>query len=154
MTENDEKTFTQSELNDLVGSARVKAREKAEEEFNQRLADKEKDATETALKKQDKWQELAEQYEQKVLELEPMEARVESFNEVITTMVDDLLKVFGDSAVKAVEMLDDPLARLNWLNANKDLFESAEGASLGSPRAPKAKSGKKSSPFKVSKLSL
>jgi hypothetical protein len=139
MSDNDTVTFTneQQELvNRLVGEARVKAREKAVEDYKIEAEKLAKDAEHEKLIEEEKFKELAETFEAKVRELEPFKAQAERFDSVIEVMLEKRFKELGEAAKKAVEMLDNPLAKLEWLEANASLF-TAKNDSIGTPIAPK-----------------
>jgi hypothetical protein len=122
----------QEHINHLIGQARVKARQQAQAE----LEEKQQEARKQALKDGEKWKDLAEQHEQRIAELEPMAERVEKFNEVMQKQLVSLYETLGERAKKAVEVFSDPLTKLQWLNENKDLFKPNGGAQ-GTPRLPK-----------------
>jgi len=136
---NEEAQFTeaqQAKINELVGQARVKAREKAEIDFKAQ-AEKNTSAAERAnLAAQEEWQKLAAQHEARVKELEPFEAEAKAYRELVAGMLKDKVKALGDVARKAIAGLPESLTdldKLNWLNQNTSLFEGGPGDGVGTP---------------------
>jgi hypothetical protein len=139
----EERTFTQDDLNKFIGEARIKAREQARAEFEAQAA-KDKEATERqALEAKQQWQELAGRHEGRVKELEPLEAEVEAYRGLVATMLADRVKALGEGAKKAVEALPGTLSdleKLAWLNSNEELFQVAQpGDGVGTPHRKKGK---------------
>jgi hypothetical protein len=122
-----EKTFSESyvkELRDEAASWRKKLRELEADAEKRQQADA--DAAKAKLKEQEKWRELAEASEAKLQELEPLQAKVTQFEALVTEMLEARLTEFGDAGKKAVEALPEGLSdldKLNWLNANVELFK-------------------------------
>ena len=120
----------QAYLDKLIGKARSEGRESAKKELETAQSKAAQLAEEQRLKEQAEWQKLAETHEAKAKELEP---QVTSLSEKVTayeTVINDLLtakiKALGDVAKRAVENLPgapDALAKLQWLNANENLFK-------------------------------
>jgi len=137
-------TFSEEQqafVDDLVGKARVKAREKAEAEFTVQTA-KDKDAAEqAALVAEKKWQELAQKHEARVKELEPFEASAKAYNELVENMLKDKIKTLSEAGKKAITALPDSMTaseKLAWLSANEELFQ-ATGDGVGTPARATAK---------------
>lgn len=139
----EEKTFTQEELNTLIGEARIKAREKAKSEFSAQSTKDKEAAERSMMASKEEWQKLAATHEARVTELEPLEQRVQAYETVIDGMLVAKVKELGDNAKKAVAGLPEamsPLGKLEWLNDNSNLFESIEpivGTPKGGERPPK-----------------
>ncbi|MDY7078018.1 MAG: hypothetical protein SXV54_13970 [Chloroflexota bacterium] len=137
MTE--EVVFTQEQqalVDKLVGEARVKAREKAKTEFEAAQATANEEAEREKLAAGEEWQKLASTHEARVKELEPLEAQVKAYGEVIAGMLKDKVESLGNNAKKAIEGLPETMTdldKLNWLNKNEGLFQ-AESASVGTPK--------------------
>ena len=131
----DEKTFSQEELNKLVGEARVKARELAKSEM-EAVYKKEKEVeTSKSLKEAAEWETLAKSLEVRVGELEPLTAQVEGFNKLVEKMLAERIKSLGEGAKTAVGALPEtmtPMQKLDWLTANAELFQM-QGDGVGTP---------------------
>lgn len=116
-----------------IGLARIKAREVAEAKFAQAA----NDAEQAKLEADQNWQKLADMQSARVKELEPLEAQVKAYTALIDGLLKDKIKDLGDAAKKAVEALPEALSavdRLNWLNANEELFaEGSASHSVGTP---------------------
>ena len=136
MSEN-EKLFTQEELNKLVGDARVKAREKAEADAKAQAAKDKDEADQAALVAQQQWKTLAEQHGARVKELEPLVKQVEGYEELVKGLLKDAVEALGDSAKTAVNGLPKSmtaLEKLTWLHQNPGLFQvSGRPSRVGTP---------------------
>jgi hypothetical protein len=127
--------LTQEEVNQLVGNARVKARTQAQAEFDEAKAKATADAQRKALKEKEQWEQLATTTESRVRELEPLEAKVKAYDELIAGILKDRVAALGERAKTAVDALPDgmdDLAKLEWLNKNVTLFQG--GDDVGTPR--------------------
>jgi hypothetical protein len=123
-------TLTQAELQKRIDDS-LKDRLDREREKANKLAEKaRKEAEANALKENEQFKTLAEQYEGRVKELEPQAARVEALESVITGLLEGRLKELDPTAKDAVADLptDDPLVKLQWLNKH--------GARYAKPAAP------------------
>lgn len=136
-----EVTFTaeqQEFVDKLVGDTRIKARTKAEAD-QAALAAKEAEETNRAnLAAQEEWQKLATTHEARVKQLEPLEAQVKAYDELIVGMLKDRVKALGDAAKKAVDALPEAMTaldKLNWLNKNEGLFQGGSDG-VGTPKRP------------------
>lgn len=126
-------------VDELVGTARVKAREKAQSDFEAQTAKAKTDSEKAALAAEQKWKELAEVHAARVQELEPLSAQVQAYTTLIEGMLKDRMKALGDAAKKAVGALPEamsPLEKLSWLNQNEALFK-ASGDGVGTPPRPR-----------------
>ena len=146
--EKDGGTFTpeQQKLFDKrIGEARVKARELAKAEFEQAAKDATADAERKELAASAEFEKLAQMHADRVVELEPYEVEAKAYRELITKMLKDQVSVLGDAAKTAVKALPESLTdidKLNWLNANQELFE-ASARRVGTPaKRKKPKTGK------------
>lgn len=144
----DKVTFTEEQqafIDDLVGKARTKARDKAQADATAQTT-KDKDAAEqAALVAEKKWQELAGRHEARVRELEPFEASAKAYEKLVATMLEDKIEALGETAEKAVKALPGSMTatdKLAWLKENEELFQVA-GDGVGTPGRPKPKPGKK-----------
>ena len=144
----DKVTFTdeqQAFVDDLVGKARTKARDKAQADATAQTTKDREAAEQAALVAEKKWQELATKHEARVKQLEPFEASAKKYDELILDMLKKKIEAFGEAAKKAVEALPKSMLvvdRLAWLDANEELFQVA-GDGVGTPGRSKAKPGKK-----------
>lgn len=133
-------TFTEEQqafVDELVGKARVKAREKAEAEFTAQANTSAAEAEEARLKAEKQWETLAANAQAKVKELEPYQAEAVAYRELISGMLKDKVKALGDDAKKAVAGLNmSDLDKLNWLNANENIFRPV-GDGVGTPHRTK-----------------
>jgi len=130
-----EKLFTQKQMNDLVGKARVKAREKAESDAKTKADADKATAEQASMVAKQEWKALADQRQARIAELEPLEAQVKAYEGLIAGMLKDRVKELGETAQKAVGALPEsmsPVERLAWLETNIDLFP-ATGAEVGTP---------------------
>ena len=135
----------QARVNELVGAARVKARDQAKADFEAAQAKAKEEAEKTTLAAEAKWQELAQKHEARATELEPFETEAKAYRKLVTTMLKDRVKELGEDAKKAVDALPSTLTdldKLAWLNTNAELFE-VTGDGVGTPNRPKPKSGGK-----------
>lgn len=142
----------QTEVNRLVGEARVKAREKATTEAEAKTAKEQEEAKQAAMAAQAQWQELAETRDARIKELEAYEPRVKAYEEKLDGMLKDTIESLGDAAKNAVEGLPESMTaieKLNWLNKNEGLFK-ADGDGVGTPGRPKTK---KKGKIKASEIS-
>ena len=125
----------QAFVDDLVGKARTKARDKAvADAIAQTTKDKEA-AEQAALVAEKKWQELASKHEARVKQLEPYEASAKAYDELVAKMLEDKVKELSEAGKKAVKALPDSMTateKLAWLNANEGLFQAA-GDGVGTP---------------------
>lgn len=135
----------QAFVDKLVGEARVKARELAKAEFDKDAA-KAKDTTDkAALAAQQQWQTLAQQHEARAKQLEPLEAQVKVYEEMVADMLKAEVKRLGDAAKKAIDALPAGMTaveKLDWLNKNEGLFQVATGQGVGTPGRPVSPSPK------------
>ena len=131
----------QAFVDKLVGDARVKAREKAQSDFEAKLQAEKEAAERQAMVDQAKWKELAESSSAKLQELEALAPQLEKYEGLIADMLQSKVKALGDSAQKAVEALPESMGaveKLEWLSKNVELFQAA-GDGVGTPKRPKQK---------------
>lgn len=137
-------------IDKLIGSARVKARELAKAEFEAAAEDATAETERKELAASAEFEKLAQMHATRVTELEPFEAEATAYRTLITGFLKDRVKVLGDAAKKAVGALPEGLSdldKLNWLDANQELFsvEGPSGARVGTPaRKKKSQTGKDS----------
>ena len=152
----DEKTFTQDEVNKLVGDARVKARAKAESDASDKAAKDRETAEQAALVAKQEWQTLADQRKERISELEPLEAQVKAYEDLVAGMLKDQVKEHGEAAQKAVGALPESMTaieKLAWLNKNIDLFKATTGGGVGTPSIPtRSRTSEKDEPRRVTSL--
>ena len=129
----------QKYVNDLVGQARIKARQKAEEDA--------KAAIEAAKQQAEAEAAQAEQ-------VEALQGQIKAYDAVITGLLEARLAEFGEAAEKAVEVLPDSLTKLNWLNANAGLFQAPAGDGVGTPGKPNPTNTDDTKPGKLSRLPI
>ena len=135
----------QEHINKLVGDARVKAREVAEAQYKADQVKAKEDSEKAALAADQKWQELAAKHEARATELEPLQAQVETYQKMVGRMLRERIKDLGDAAKKAIEGLPEGMAaleKLDWLNRNEGLFQSA-GDGVGTPQGKKKSQAQK-----------
>jgi hypothetical protein len=131
----------QAVVDELVGKARTKAREKATAEQEAITAKAKKDAETAALVENQKWQELAETSQERIKALEPLEQKVKAYEEMVVEMLKGEVKKYGDSAAKALNDLPgttSAIEKLEWLKKNQELFQ-VSGDGVGTPGRPKTK---------------
>ncbi len=125
----DEVTFDEAQqelVNKLVGEARTSAREKAKVEQDALTLKAKGEAERAALVEKEEWQKLAQQHEGRVKELEPLEAQVKAYGELIAGMLKNRLKDLPKEFKKMYDTIPgEPtdLEKLDWLNTNEELFE-------------------------------
>jgi len=129
------KTFTQEEVNDIVGKRLVREREKIATEQRVAAGKTQQDT----LAAEAKWKELADLHQARIAELESFEVKAKAYQEIVKGMLKAKVKSLGETAKKAVEGLPesmDETAKLAWLNENAALFEVV-GDGVGTPYRPK-----------------
>ena len=143
-------TLTQEKINQLIGEARVKAREDALAEVEATNAAAAKKAREDALLENEQFKELAEQRSAEVTELttrvttlsgerDDAKADLERANQALKTYLDDLEKDLAvTDAVKELLEGKSVVDRLEWLTKHR--------ASLKKEDAPKKREGIAPSP--------
>ena len=125
----------QAYVDGLVGTARVKARDKANAESAATQTKATDDAAKATLAADAKWEALNAVNEARVKELEPFEAKAKEYDEMVEDMLKTKVKSLGETAGKAIKGLPDGLSvasKLKWLNANEELFQSV-GGGVGTP---------------------
>lgn len=137
-----EKKFTQADLDAIIQKRLARAEEKQKEAIQaaSTLAEQE------TLAAEKKWQELAGVHEARVKTLEPLEAQVKVYQEMVGGMLKDRVKALGDAAKTAVAGLPksmSALEKLNWLSKNEGLFEAGTSR-IGTPAKRKAQRKDKS----------
>ena len=143
----DEKTFTQEELNEIIGERLARERKKFEAE---------RDEIEESIRSELRANELAEQNNYKELyeqaNVEQMKGRVEKFNKYVEQVLAKTVENLGERAEKAISHFDDPLDKLSWLEENKELFKP-QGDGVGTPSESKErKTGKQEYNFRFPTL--
>lgn len=139
--EGQERTFTQEEVNDIVGKRLLREREKAEAEFQAKANSSAAEAEATRLKAEKQWETLAANAEARVRTLEPLEAQVKAYAELISGMLKDRVKALGDTAKKAVAGLPESMSaleKLDWLSKNEALFQDTGTFTVGTPAGRKS----------------
>lgn len=134
----DEVTFDEAQqalFDKTAGEIRKKVREQVTAEYKAQAEKDKAEAERNTLAAGEKWQELAEQHAARVGELEPLEAQVKAYQEVVEEMLKNRVKEFGDAAKVAVKALPKSLTnleKLNWLNKNQELFDAGPSM-VGTP---------------------
>ncbi len=126
-------------VDELVGTARVKARDVAKTQFETEQVKMKEDSEKAAMAANQEWQELAKKHGARVTELEPLQAQVETYKKLVGKMLRDRVKELGDAAKQAVDGLPDgmtALDKLAWLTKNEGLFKST-GDGVGTPQGKK-----------------
>jgi len=154
MSEN-EKLFTQEELNKLAGTVRDEGRKKGYADAKAEAAKDKEAAEQAALEAQQQWKTLAEQRGARVTELEPLVKQVEGYEELIKGLLKDAVEALGDAAKTAVNGLPKSMTaieKLDWLHKNEGLFQPT-GGGVGTPnRQTKSPVNVKSEPRRVQRL--
>lgn len=138
-TQDDVTEFTDEQqrfIDKLVGSARIKSREKATQDAQVAQAKIASEAEQTKLEADENWKKLVEMHAGRVAELEPYEVEAKAYRELIESMLKDRVKALGETAKKAVAALPKSLTaleRLNWLNQNEALFGTESTPRVGTP---------------------
>jgi hypothetical protein len=117
---NDDKKFTQAELD-----AHIKARLDQAQRTAEAKAQKDREAAEAkALEEQSKFKELADQRAAKIAELEPLEIQLKEANDALTAA---LGRERQDLPAHITSLLDDktPAAQLTWIAANREAIGKA-----------------------------
>ena len=125
----------QEKVNELVGEARIKERNKAQSDFDAQTSKAQEEAARAALVDGEQWQKLATEHESRVKALEPLEAKVAAYDKVFTDMLTKRVKSMGDAAKKAIDALPKSmgdLEKLEWLQTNEALFQE-KGGPIGTP---------------------
>lgn len=129
-----EKTLTQAEVNELIGKVRKEARDRARKEFETELEASKKLADQEKLKENQEYKELSEQLKEQVGNLEPLQAQVDRYLEIMQGVLKYEMEGLSDEAKQAIDGLPgDVTSKLEWLQANKQLFVVEQGDGVGSP---------------------
>lgn len=141
MTKSDERVFNQAEVNELVGKARVEARERSEKEFETKFANDKRDAEVTRLAEQEDWKALADERGKQLTELDSYKGQAEQYAVTIQAVLDSMLEELGEDAKKAVKAMPGNVTeKLDWLTANKGLFNNVgDGVGSSAPIKDKKK---------------
>lgn len=84
------------------------------------------------LKEQGEFKALAEQYATRISELEPLEAKVERYETIITGMLENQREGLPEYVTQLLDKMD-PVEQLSWLTENKARF-SQQPAEPAQPR--------------------
>lgn len=119
-----EARFTQADLERIIGERLTQERNKAAKAAEKQAAELEK----KQLAENAKWQELAEKTQAELAATKADAERLERVSAVVTAMYETRLKSLPAPLRKAVESLpvSDPLDRMQWLDANEQLFSQAQ----------------------------
>lgn len=137
--------YTKEEMENIVRDRLERDRKMREKEQEKRAAELEK----KQLAENAKWQELAEKTQAELAATKADAERLERVSAVVTAMYETRLKSLPAPLRKAVESLpvQDPLDRMQWLDANEQLFAQAQavpdinaGSGGGSKPSPGAAS--------------
>ena len=116
--------YTKDEMESIVRDRLERDRKLREKEQEKRAAELEK----KQLAENAKWQELAEKTQAELAATRADAERLERVSAVVTAMYETRLKSLPAPLRKAVESLpvQDPLDRMQWLDANEALFTQAQ----------------------------
>ena len=160
-SDKDKTTFTAAQqklVDELVGKARIKARELAKADIEAQQTKAKADAAQADLVAKQEWRKLLAVSQARVKELEPLEAQIRAYEELIEGMLKDTLETLGEAAKKAIGALPKSMAaieKLNWLHQNEGLFQATGGGGIGSPkRSVKKEPTTKVKPGEISSFSL
>lgn len=137
-------TFTpeqQEHINAMLKKEREEARKQAQKDYEAKQKAAQDQAEQERLKQQQEWQTLAQQHEAKVNELAPqlesLTDQLKEYRKMAETILEAEITALGAAAKTAVDNLPgkpDALAKLQWLNANKSLFQPAQPATPPQPQ--------------------
>ena len=133
----DERTFSQEDVNRVIGERLMRAKNKWETDLEAAKTKATKDAETARLAEQQEYKKLADQYQARIGELEPLEGRMQAYVEAVDTLLAAKLKELGQPAQTAVDNLPgdpDALQKLAWLNANNALFAKTSLPDIGADR--------------------
>lgn len=116
--------FTQADLERIIGERLTQERSKAAKLAEKQAAELEK----KRLAENAEWQQLAEKTQAELATIKADAERLERVSAVVTAMYETRLKSLPAPLRKAVESLpvQDPLDRMQWLDANESLFAQAQ----------------------------
>ncbi|MHC4397546.1 MAG: hypothetical protein ACYS1A_18035 [Planctomycetota bacterium] len=115
----------------LIRSLRSEAQQRRESneamqaELDKLKADNDK-AEEKRLQENQEWQKLAEQREEKIKEIMPKLERIELLENALNATVEAKLKGIPEDMHSLLMHLDDPLAKLEWLNENAEKLKKSK----------------------------
>jgi len=119
----------------------VKAREKAQADFQTQAQAKATEDEKVKLAESQQFKTLAEKLQAQVNETTPRLERLTAYQEAVKELLKERVKELGDAAKTAVDNLPgepDELAKLQWLTKNAGLFQgTTTGGGVGTPRGPK-----------------
>ena len=144
-------------VDELVGTARTKAREKAQADHDIKTSNDKVAAEQAAMVADKKWQELYETSEAKLGTLKTLEKKVEAYEGMVAVMLKERVKSLGEGAIKAVGALPESMSaieKLEWVEKNKELFQG-KGDGVGTPgRTTKKAPDKTTKQEPISRYSL
>ena len=116
--------FTQADLERIIGERLTQERSKAAKLAEKQAAELEK----KRLAENAEWQQLAEKTQAELATIKADAERLERVSAVVIAMYETRLKSLPAPLRKAVESLpvQDPLDRMQWLDANEQLFAQAQ----------------------------
>ena len=135
-----EATFNDAQqryIDKLLGKVRIEAHDRVKAEIEREQQKATKDAETARLAEQQEYKKLADQYQARIGELEPLEGRMQAYVEAVDTLLAAKLKELGQPAQTAVDNLPgdpDALQKLAWLNANNALFAKTSLPDIGADR--------------------
>lgn len=137
-------TFTQADVDRIVADRLKRESEKAEKKRQQEEAD----AEAKRLESEKKYQELAEQRANRIVELEKetariadLEAQLESSNKALTAQLEALREGVPAHILELIAERDLP-SQLDWLTKHRSEYVAGESARKGHvPATPKANAG-------------
>jgi len=124
----------QAAIDKIVGGARTKAREQAQADFTDAQARAKKESEEAAelkeLEDSKEYQKVIDTHTAKIALIQPAldaaSEQVTKFNAMAEAILKKRIETLGEQAKTAIENLPgepDVLAKLNWLEANEELFK-------------------------------
>jgi len=133
MTEETKKFFTQTELDQIITDRLARQKKGYEDKLGNLRDEVLAEANKVKLEEQQKYKELYEEAGKSLSELEPLRGRVGDYEKYFERVLEERLKELGDSAKQAVKHLGTSFDKLDWLEANKELF-APKGSGVGTPR--------------------
>lgn len=137
---NEQRKLIDDHVNSFIGQRLDRAKKEWQAEQDTQREKENDAATQERLKEQEKWRELAEGHEAKVKDLEPeleaINATLAQYQETLASILKTRLDALGEKATTAVDNLPgepDSLEKLQWLEANEDLFKADATPGHGTP---------------------
>jgi len=126
----EERMFTQAELDEVIKNRLAREKANHEAELVSQAESIMQEMQQDTLQEQEKYRELYESIKHK---LDPLQARAAAYEAYFESVLDSKLKTLGKPAEKATAHLTSAFDKLNWLEANSELFEN-KGDTIGTPK--------------------